>query len=346
MAGRGGMNDYANTNTQEPQRDRKKLLIQAGIAAAVLLVLLVGLLLSGGKDAGEAPAPAADPFAQPAVIPTPAPLQPAPAATSPGEPVGPAQGLVVPQVVAPDAIALVDPQRIGSSAPPPAVQAPVQAVPPATPARPSATPPRAAVEAQPKSTSPSQAQPKPAKPAASAATAPPTKTAPPRQAAQKPASDRANASAAAAPTAPKTRVPTGGYRVVLGDFAEAAAVNRLRDKVKGSGYGIDTQYRVALGPYASRAQAESIQAELVVKGQPKGLVIADGAAFVVQMGVFGAAGNAQGLHGRLAGAGYPAQTQSRLVAGPFADRKSADAALSKLRRAGSVEGTVVALPGR
>ncbi|MCB1887667.1 MAG: SPOR domain-containing protein, partial [Rhodocyclaceae bacterium] len=63
--------------------------------------------------------------------------------------------------------------------------------------------------------------------------------------------------------------------------------------------------------------------------------------FLVQLGVFGVSGNAEALFAELKKQGVPARLETRVVAGPFPNRKSAEAARERLARAGLAKGIVV-----
>lgn len=63
--------------------------------------------------------------------------------------------------------------------------------------------------------------------------------------------------------------------------------------------------------------------------------------FLVQLGVFGVPGNAESLYAELQRLGVPARLETRVVAGPFANRKAADEASERLVRAGVAKGMVV-----
>lgn len=66
-----------------------------------------------------------------------------------------------------------------------------------------------------------------------------------------------------------------------------------------------------------------------------------GPGYMVQLGVFAAPENADRLREDLVAQGFPAHVQSRVVVGPFPDRKSADAAHAKLHRAHQLQGVIV-----
>ncbi len=63
--------------------------------------------------------------------------------------------------------------------------------------------------------------------------------------------------------------------------------------------------------------------------------------FLVQLGVFGVSGNAEAMYAELKKLGVPARLETRVVAGPFPNRKSAEAARERLARAGLAKGIVV-----
>ncbi len=69
-----------------------------------------------------------------------------------------------------------------------------------------------------------------------------------------------------------------------------------------------------------------------------------GDGFQLQLGVFGDAANALVLYERLAAAGFEARIQSRVVLGPFPDRRAAEQAQAALRRGGEPAG--ILLPPR
>lgn len=69
-----------------------------------------------------------------------------------------------------------------------------------------------------------------------------------------------------------------------------------------------------------------------------------GDGFQLQLGVFGDAANALVLYERLSAAGFEARIQSRVVLGPFPDRRAAEQAQAALRRSGEPAG--ILLPPR
>ena len=63
--------------------------------------------------------------------------------------------------------------------------------------------------------------------------------------------------------------------------------------------------------------------------------------YLLQLGVFGVSGNAEAMYAELQRQGVPARLETRVVAGPFPNRKSAEEARERLARAGLVKGIVV-----
>lgn len=61
----------------------------------------------------------------------------------------------------------------------------------------------------------------------------------------------------------------------------------------------------------------------------------------LQLGVFGVQQNAHALQAELQARGFPAQVESRVVLGPFADRNALEQARGELRHEFQMEGTVV-----
>lgn len=136
-----------------------------------------------------------------------------------------------------------------------------EALPP-EPAKPAATTPPAASTAASKPATP------PATPAAKPAEAPK-----PAAAAPKPAAT------AAAPSAPAAS--SVGFAVQLGAFAKPEDANALRDKVRAGGYSAfveqvrtdkGTLSRVRVGPVASRAEADTLKAQVASKFGINGMV--------------------------------------------------------------------------
>jgi len=63
--------------------------------------------------------------------------------------------------------------------------------------------------------------------------------------------------------------------------------------------------------------------------------------FQVQLGVFGDAANADALRQELARRGLPARVETRVVLGPYKDRRAAEAAQAAIRRDGHGPGVIV-----
>lgn len=129
--------------------------------------------------------------------------------------------------------------------------------------------------------------PEPAKPAAAASTAAASKPAtPPAAVAAKPSETPKPAAVApkpaataAAPSAPAAA--SVGFAVQLGAFAKPEDANALRDKVRAGGYSAfveqvrtdkGTLSRVRVGPVASRAEADTLKAQVASKFGINGMV--------------------------------------------------------------------------
>ncbi|MDV7391529.1 SPOR domain-containing protein, partial [Arthrospira platensis SPKY1] len=102
----------------------------------------------------------------------------------------------------------------------------------------------------------------------------------------------------------------------------------------------DTQATVALPAPAVEAERSGPEPAAGVM-LPLAALQPGGEGIYLQLGVFGDAANALALYDRLAAAGMPARIQSRVVLGPFADRRGAERAQAELRRAGAPEGILV-----
>lgn len=63
--------------------------------------------------------------------------------------------------------------------------------------------------------------------------------------------------------------------------------------------------------------------------------------YLLQLGVFGAMDNAEGLRSDLAARGVPAHVEGRVVVGPFSSKAEAEAARDRLKREGLNVGIVV-----
>jgi len=65
--------------------------------------------------------------------------------------------------------------------------------------------------------------------------------------------------------------------------------------------------------------------------------------YVLQFGFFSSVASAEALKARLAQAGVPSQIETRLIVGPFADRREALAAQARLREKGVDSGMLLPL---
>lgn len=121
--------------------------------------------------------------------------------------------------------------------------------------------------------------------APAAATAPPAKAEPPAAAAVPPPVAKATTPPAAAPAAPAAATPAApareGFVVQLAAFADDKGANALAGKLKRSGYAAyvepvqtsrGTLWRVRVGGYAARADADAARAKLKAEGQ-NGIVV-------------------------------------------------------------------------
>ena len=96
---------------------------------------------------------------------------------------------------------------------------------------------------------------------------------PPNVAANEP---EATASPAGTRDATGASAPSGRWAVQIGNFSRRANADDLADWCREQGYGVkvsphtsgdQTQYRVRVGPYASRADAASARAELALRNR-------------------------------------------------------------------------------
>lgn len=77
--------------------------------------------------------------------------------------------------------------------------------------------------------------------------------------------------------------------------------------------------------------------------RPAAPVAESAQGYVLQFGFFSSMASAEALRGRLAQAGVPSQIETRLIVGPFADRKEALAAQARLREKGVDAGVLLPL---
>ncbi len=92
----------------------------------------------------------------------------------------------------------------------------------------------------------------------------------------------------------------------------------------------------AVEPASPAAETAAPPAEAAPAPMPQ-----PGRGYMVQLGVFGDPENAERLRKELAAEGYSAYMQSRVVVGPFADRKAADAARVRLKGERKLDGVIL-----
>ena len=76
---------------------------------------------------------------------------------------------------------------------------------------------------------------------------------------------------------------------------------------------------------------------------PQPVAADSGRGYVLQFGFFSSVASAEEMKVRLAQAGVPSQIETRLIVGPFADRKDALAAQARLREKGVDVGVLLPL---
>ena len=157
-------------------------------------------------------------------------------------------------------------------------------------------------------------------------------------------------------SAPQPAAGGGRYVVQVASFSSIGNANRLSEALRGHGHAVlsdtvksdvGTLHRVRIGPFASEAQANEASARVrqqvgdvrprVVDLQPEDAAQVATAAdplirWVVQVGSFSAAGNAETLVARLRGEGLSAYTETvsasgstiyRVRVGPYIERDEA-----------------------
>lgn len=194
---------------------------------------------------------------------------------------------------------------------------------------------------------------------------------------QAPAAAVSQPPATAEPEVPAAQAG-GDYVVNLGSYRDAANARGLLEAFKTAGLPaydeaieLDGQSatRLRLGPYASRAEAEAARlAARKVRPQLKPNVVAlnaaapaaeaeaapaTGSAYVVQVGAFAKAGDAQALSEKLRGAGFIAYSEAvrtergtlhRVRVGPEADQAAAERLRERLRSEQRLDGVVMRYP--
>lgn len=156
--------------------------------------------------------------------------------------------------------------------------------------------------------------------------APPT-----QQASQSPPRDAPPAASAAAPrtvasSSAGAPAPAGGPPPAVPSPAPAAA----QASAVPAATGLPSRAPAPSGPTPA-AQGPAPAAEAAGRG------------YVLQFGFFSSAARAEELKARLAQAGIPAQVETRLVVGPFVDRREALAAQARLREKGIDTGVLLPL---
>lgn len=315
------MNDDRNRSEDyqqalDPYYARRKLLYRAAAATAGLVVLMLLLMwldsgseesasvheLAAAPDAGGAPAGSG------LTLPAPSRSAPPPREQPPASFTPPAT-VVVPAPVAEPAPVV----EAGSAAASDPVTSEVVTPPP--PAAAQATSP----VASPVAVAPAAVAPAPAKPAPAPRTT--ARTTPP----------------AAAPAAQDGK----SYRVQLKDYVPLSELSSQKQKLAQGGVAAEEQRRLVVTGYTSRAAADQAVARLKRDHRLSGFVIADKNAFMVQVGVFSDAANAEKLARTLKNAGYAVQTQGRLIVGPYPSQAAAQQALVSLRQNHRLEGSVL-----
>lgn len=142
---------------------------------------------------------------------------------------------------------------------------------------------------------------------------------------------RPSAVASALPVAPdpeRVQTPVADTKVVPDETSGlGAVVERL----------VDSPAQVQADASTAIAPAVPVAGVLL----PLAAVQPGGEGIYIQLGVFGDVSNALAVYERLAEAGMEARIQSRVVVGPFADRRAAERAQAALRKAGEPEGILV-----
>ena len=99
--------------------------------------------------------------------------------------------------------------------------------------------------------------------------------------------------------------------------------------------------RLVLRSAPKEPDAAPVDSAATLAGEAKRSPQGGAKGYLLQLGVFGHSSNAQALFEKLRSQGLPARLETRVVAGPFATRKSAEAARERLARAGMARGLVV-----
>lgn len=303
-------------HTRTPEQDatgedeaRRQLLIRAGVAGGLIALLLGGLALFDHLSRPPQPEEVA--------LPT--------------RPIAPAQ--ITPEAgrdAPPDVVRAGGEAAVAGEAPP--ALAPEGSAPPSLPdseAGPAADKSDRLVE-----TTRPQARPATAAPSHGEAATP---RAPAREATPvKPA-----ATAQAMPTAPVAPAPRSSNQAgVAAPVAPVAApaVPSVRPPA------LAAPVPPSVPQVAAVAAPAVAQKPAAPQSQPQASVPAEtGRGYVLQFGFFSSVASAEELKARLAQAGVPSQIETRLIVGPFADRKDALAAQARLREKGVDVGVLLPL---
>ena len=180
------------------------------------------------------------------------------------------------------------------------------------------------------------------------------------------------------PSSPAAEAPPaaadGRYVVQVASFGSVGNASKLRARLEGLGYrvltdtvesDVGTLNRVRVGPYASESEAERVVAQLrqqVEGSKPRVMDLQPGRAervtkpsdplvrWVVQVGSFSSAANADNLVAKLRLEGYSAYREQvrsagstiyRVRVGPYVDRDEAIRADSRINDSLSLDGVVM-----
>ncbi|WP_398306557.1 SPOR domain-containing protein [Zoogloea sp.] len=315
------MSEQIRTPEQEPAGDddaRRQLWIRAGVAGGLISLLLGGLALF-------------DHLSRPA--------QPEEVAL-PTKPIAPAQ-------ITPDAGRDAPPDVVragGEGAVPddvPPALAPEGSAPPSLPdteaGRPDDKSDRLAEGTRPEGTVAPGARP-PARPANAAATAihgdapraPARELMPVKPAATVPPTPAAPVAAVPA-SAPRPSGPAAVVAPVVSSPGRPALAAPVAPSVP--------QVAAVAAPAVMQKPAQPSQSQ----PSPQPVTAEAGRGYVLQFGFFSNVASAEEMKARLAQAGVPSQIETRLIVGPFADRKDALAAQARLREKGVDVGVLLPL---
>lgn len=187
------------------------------------------------------------------------------------------------------------------------------------------------------------------------------------------AATETQAAAERAPT-PATAPGSGRYAVQVASFGSVSNAKRLADTLRGSGYSVlsdtvssdvGTLHRVRVGPYPTESEANAVVAQLrerlsdvkprVVDLEPEKTSQVTSPSdplvrWVVQLGSFSSAGNADTLVERVRAEGFSAYQESisssgstvyRVRVGPFLEREEAIRVDGLIAERLSVDGVVM-----